>query len=178
MELKREGLLPTWPPSLVDILTINNLSLFSFFSFTAMFTMVQLFRVPPNHLLFYYQYLTISPLYFPNLYKTPARDFPPGWTTKMSWYNWLFSLYYSLWVQSIWVDPNHHHPGMLTHMQCIMGILMENLKRRKTSLLSRLQAQTLPDASPPIGKIHPFSKITISFEPVMRFGFPSRFRMS
>ena len=29
----------------------------------------------------------------------------------------------------------------------------------KTSLLRRLQAQTLPDEAPTIGKIHPFSKI-------------------
>jgi hypothetical protein len=32
--------------------------------------------------------------------------------------------------------------------------------------------------APAIGKIHPFSKITITFEPVMRFGCPSRFRIS
>ena len=37
----------------------------------------------------------------------------------------------------------------------------------KTSLLSRLQAQTLPDATPPIGKIHPFSKMDVTFEPLM-----------
>ena len=30
-------------------------------------------------------------------------------------------------------------------------------------------AQTLPNATPPIGKIHPFSKIAISSEPIMRF---------
>ena len=29
-------------------------------------------------------------------------------------------------------------------------------KTKKTSLLRRLQAQTLPDATPPIGKIYPF----------------------
>ena len=40
-------------------------------------------------------------------------------------------------------------------------------EERKTSLLRRLQAQTLPDATPPIGKIHPFIKIAITFEPVM-----------
>jgi hypothetical protein len=37
----------------------------------------------------------------------------------------------------------------------------------KTSLLRRLQAQTLPDEAPPMGKIHPFSKIAITFEPEM-----------
>ena len=33
----------------------------------------------------------------------------------------------------------------------------------KTSLLRRLQAQTLPNATPPIGKIPPFSKICPKF---------------
>ena len=31
------------------------------------------------------------------------------------------------------------------------------------------------NATPPIGKIHPFSKIAITFEPVMQFRCPSRF---
>ena len=48
----------------------------------------------------------------------------------------------------------------------------------KTSLLRRLQEQTLPDEAPPMGKIHPFSKITVTFEPVMQFWCPSRFRIS
>ena len=39
----------------------------------------------------------------------------------------------------------------------------------KTSMLRRLQAQTLPDATPPIGKIHPFSKIAVAFKPLMEF---------
>ena len=47
-----------------------------------------------------------------------------------------------------------------------------------TSLLHRLQAQTLPDEAQPIGKIHPFSKIAITFKPVMRFGCLSGFRIS
>ena len=39
----------------------------------------------------------------------------------------------------------------------------------KTSLLRRLQAQTLPDEAPPKGKIHPFSKMAVTFEPLMGF---------
>ena len=39
------------------------------------------------------------------------------------------------------------------------------LKSLKTSLLRKLQAHTLPDAIPPIGKIHPFRKIT--FKPML-----------
>ena len=35
----------------------------------------------------------------------------------------------------------------------------------KTSLLRSLQMQTLPNATPPIGKIPPFSKIIVTLEP-------------
>ena len=38
-----------------------------------------------------------------------------------------------------------------------------------TSLLRRLQVQTLTDETPPIGKIHPFSKMAVTFEQMMRF---------
>ena len=47
---------------------------------------------------------------------------------------------------------------------------------KKTSLLRRLQAQTLPDEAPPMGKIHPFSKMAVTFEPLMEFGCPLGFR--
>ena len=36
------------------------------------------------------------------------------------------------------------------------------MNRDKTSLLHSLQAQTLPDACPPIGKIQPFNEINRS----------------
>ena len=39
-------------------------------------------------------------------------------------------------------------------------------------------AQTLPDEAPPMDKTHPFSKIAVTFEPVMRFGCPLGFRIS
>ena len=39
----------------------------------------------------------------------------------------------------------------------------------QTSLLRRLQAQTLPDEAPPVGKIYQFSKIAVTFEPIQRF---------
>ena len=42
--------------------------------------------------------------------------------------------------------------------------------------MRRLQAQTLHDAAPPIGKIYPFSKMTVTFEPVMQLRCPSGFR--
>ena len=38
-----------------------------------------------------------------------------------------------------------------------------------TSLQRRLQAQTLLNETPPIGKIDPFSKIAKTFEPMMLF---------
>ena len=45
-----------------------------------------------------------------------------------------------------------------------LGVLL------KTSLLCRLQEQTLADEAPPMGKIHPLSQIAVTFEPVMQFG--------
>ena len=34
----------------------------------------------------------------------------------------------------------------------------------------QVQAQTLPgNATPPVGKIHPFSKIVVTFEPIHKF---------
>ena len=52
------------------------------------------------------------------------------------------------------------------------------LQHLKTSLLRRLQAQTLPDATPPLGKILLFTKITVTFEPMKQFSCPSRFIMT
>ena len=43
------------------------------------------------------------------------------------------------------------------------------LPEEKTSLLRRLQAQTLPDEAPPVGKTQPFSKIAVTFEPIQQF---------
>ena len=39
----------------------------------------------------------------------------------------------------------------------------------ETNLLCRLQAQTLSDEAPPIGKILPFSKMAATFEPLIGF---------
>ena len=39
----------------------------------------------------------------------------------------------------------------------------------KTSLLRRLQAQTILDATPQIGKMHSIIKNSIPFKPTMRF---------
>ena len=39
----------------------------------------------------------------------------------------------------------------------------------RTSLLGRLQAQTLPDATPPIGQVYPSSKMAGTFEPMIGF---------
>ena len=42
-------------------------------------------------------------------------------------------------------------------------IYMQNL------YVASKQAQNLPDATTPRGKIHPFSKMAVTFEPLMRF---------
>ena len=41
-----------------------------------------------------------------------------------------------------------------------------------------MQARTLPDATPPLGKLPPFTKIAVTFDPMKRFRFPSRFIFS
>ena len=48
----------------------------------------------------------------------------------------------------------------------------------KTSLLRRLQAQTLPNATPPLRKIPPFTKIAVNFYPMKQFRCPLRFKFS
>ena len=48
---------------------------------------------------------------------------------------------------------------------CQNGIL------QVTSLLPWLQAQTLPDATPPIGQINPFNKMAITSEPLILMPF-------
>ena len=47
---------------------------------------------------------------------------------------------------------------------------MDNIRNfEETSLLCRLQEPTLPDEAPPIGKILRFSKMAVTFEPLMGF---------
>ena len=41
-----------------------------------------------------------------------------------------------------------------------------------------LQAHTLPDATPPLGKIPPFTKIGVTLKSMKRFRYPLRFRIS
>ena len=59
-----------------------------------------------------------------------------------------------------------HSPDALEHL---FDRSQKYQKKEKTNLLCRLQAHTLPDATPPIGKIYHFTKIAVTFEPVMRF---------
>ena len=59
---------------------------------------------------------------------------------------------------------------LLLHQTCWMskyGLIL--LISYQTSLLCRLQAQTLPDATPSVGKMHPFGKIVVNFEPIWQF---------
>ena len=51
----------------------------------------------------------------------------------------------------------------------------ETMRLSTHSMLRRLQAQTLPNATPPIGNIYPLNKTTITFEPVMQLSCPSGF---
>ena len=69
----------------------------------------------------------------------------------------------SLYAEKVWIG--HFGPNQI-------------VSRMETSLLRRLQAQTLPDEAPLIGKIHQFGKIIVTLEPVKQFGRPSGFRIS
>jgi hypothetical protein len=42
-------------------------------------------------------------------------------------------------------------------------------RRKKTSLLHKLQARTLPNEAPPVGKIHPFSEFSVTSEQIQQF---------
>ena len=64
------------------------------------------------------------------------------------------------------------------HMWLCTFALQEMTDTSKTSLLCRLQVQTLHNATSPVSKIHPFSKIAVTFEPIQQFVCPSRFRIS
>ena len=53
---------------------------------------------------------------------------------------------------------------------CIVMMYAEQCRpASKTNLLRRLQAHTLPDATPQLGRINPFSEISITFEPIQQF---------
>ena len=51
----------------------------------------------------------------------------------------------------------------------INNLSINSSNNNKTSLLRKLQAQTLPNATPPIGQIQPLSKMAVTFEPLKRF---------
>ena len=56
--------------------------------------------------------------------------------------------------------------------QQLIRTITENYEKKlfdntKTSLMRRLQAKTLPDATPPVGQIHPLSKMVVTFKPLM-----------
>ena len=65
-----------------------------------------------------------------------------------------------------------------------MGISLKGPKREdsesptKNKPAAQAAGQTLPDATPPVGKIRPLSKIAVTFEPMQQFRFPSRFIIS
>ena len=64
----------------------------------------------------------------------------------------------------------HHDGGQLDFF-----LSFNNFKNKPTA---QAAGQTLPDETPPVGKIHPFSKIAVTFVPIQRFRCPSRFKIS
>ena len=53
-----------------------------------------------------------------------------------------------------------YHPLLLIPLPSLL------LTLKKTSLMRRLQAQTLPDATPPLCEIPPITKMAVIFEPM------------
>ena len=51
----------------------------------------------------------------------------------------------------------------------LMTVVIVHSTLLKTSLLHRLQAQTLPDATLSLGKINPFNEMTVTFDPLMKY---------
>ena len=72
----------------------------------------------------------------------------------------------------IWVYPRTKQLWCTSGLDCLICKCMLSYcltVSAISSLLRRMQAQTLPDAASPIGKVHTFSKIAVTLEPVMRF---------
>ena len=74
----------------------------------------------------------------------------------------------------------HSIPSFCCCNFCINSAKIESLHVKftdnmETTLLRRLQALTLPNATPQIGKIHPFSKMNVTFETLMGFSCSSGF---
>ena len=78
------------------------------------------------------------------------------------------------------MGKNSLRSGIPVHNYCTVNIRMDLTKITKccgitypeilkTSLLRRLQAQSLSDATPPIGIINQFRKIAVTFEPSIKF---------
>ena len=59
--------------------------------------------------------------------------------------------------------------GGRAHVPVVPAVASCTNSSIKTSLLRRLQVQTLPDEAPPMGKIHQFSKNAVTFDPIMPF---------
>ena len=61
-------------------------------------------------------------------------------------------------------------------------VTWQNMESRfntfKNKPAAQAAVQTIPGATPPVLKIHPFSKVAVTFEPIQRFRCPSRFRIS
>ena len=63
---------------------------------------------------------------------------------------------------------------MLLHQRYVM-IKKHHNKKNPAAQAAR---QTFPDATPPVGKIHPLSKTAVAFEQIQQFRCPSRFSIS
>ena len=96
------------------------------------------------------------------------------------------------WVNIIviccWTQTKQKEKKVLAGWHCLWESLCKwgksgkvfdlHYETRQGSPIAMHWLQTLPDATPSIGKIHQFRKRAVTFEPMMQFLNPLRFRIS
>ena len=82
-------------------------------------------------------------------------------------------LYCGDYIISEFAEQNPHIFFLSKWEDTIHGV---NMPLNDNKPAAQAAGQTLLAEAPPIGKIYPFSKMTVTFEPLMEFWCPSGFR--
>ena len=67
---------------------------------------------------------------------------------------------------------------LTSHIKIAMTFSVQKQEEIKKNPAAQAAGQILPDATPPVGKIRPFGKISVTIEPIQQFRCPSRFIIS
>ena len=79
-------------------------------------------------------------------------------------------------IQSVFSYSNYI--GSQIYADNYVAKLVSSFGMQTNKPAAQAAGQTLPDASAPVGKIHPFSKIAITFEPIQQLKCLSGFGIS